>query len=138
MTVHMLVSGSLFRAPEQRTSQAGKSYVVATIKAAAAENASSDFWSVLAFGTTAGEELLRLGLNERVAIQGSLKLEIFEKNGETKISRTVFADHVLALRQPPREKKPKKPVASEGLPLERVNIVPPSTASPDLDDDIPF
>jgi hypothetical protein len=37
MTVHMLVSGSLFRAPEQRTSQAGKSYVVATIKAAAAE-----------------------------------------------------------------------------------------------------
>jgi single-stranded DNA-binding protein len=137
MSVAILISGSIFKEPQQRTSQSGKSYVVTTIKAAAADNASSDFWSALAFGITAGAELMRLGLNERVAVQGSLKLETFTKDGEPRISRTIFVDHVLAVRQPPKEKKPKKPAAPEGLPLERANIVP-STTSPDLDDDIPF
>jgi len=59
---------------------AGK-YVTTTLKAAAADNASSDFWSVLAFGDTAGAELLRLGINERVTIQGGLKLEISKRMG---------------------------------------------------------
>jgi single-stranded DNA-binding protein len=132
MTVAILVSGVIFKEPQQRTSQSGKRYVVTTIKAAAADNSTSDFWSVLAFGDTAGAELLRLGLNERVAIQGSLKLELFEKNGATKISRTVFVDHVLALRAPPKERKPKtaKPTAAS---QEQSH-----TTDPDLDDSIPF
>jgi single-stranded DNA-binding protein len=137
MSVAILISGSIFKEPQQRTSQSGRSYVTTTLKAAAADNASSDFWSVLAFGDTAGAELMRLGINERVTIQGGLKLEIFERDGQARISRTIFADHAMALRQPPKEKKPKKPAAPEGLPLERANIVP-STTSPDLDDDIPF
>jgi single-stranded DNA-binding protein len=136
MTVAVLISGSLFRAPEQRTSQSGKRYVVATIKATTTDNSGSDFWSALAFGDTAGAELLRLGIGERVAVQGSLKLETFTKDGESRISRTVFVDHVLAVRQPPKEKKPKKPAAPEGLPLEPVNIMPAS--APPFDDDIPF
>jgi single-stranded DNA-binding protein len=136
MSVAILVSGSIFREPQQRTSSSGRKYVTTTIKAAAADNTTSDFWSVLAFGTTAGDELMRLGLNERVAVQGSLKLETFTKDGEPRISRTIFVDHVLAVRQLPKEKKPKKPAAPERPPLERANIVP--STSPDLDDDIPF
>jgi single-stranded DNA-binding protein len=135
MSVAVLVTGTLFKEPQQRTSQAGRRFVVATIKATTTDNSGSDFWSALAFGDTAGAELLRLGLNEKLAVQGTLKLETFEKNGETKISRTIFVDHVLALRPPPKEKKQKATVAP--APLERVNIVP-STTSPDLDDDIPF
>jgi single-stranded DNA-binding protein len=140
MSVAILVSGSIFREPVQRTSQAGKRYVVTTLKAAAADNSTSDFWSVLAFGDTAGAELLRLAVGERVTIQGGLKLELFEKDGHARISRTIFVDHVMALRQPPKERKPKAAKVaptSQGQPLERANIVP-STASPDLDDDIPF
>jgi len=53
MTVAILISGSIFREPQERTSSSGKRYVVTTIKAAAADNASSDFWSALAFRTTA-------------------------------------------------------------------------------------
>jgi single-stranded DNA-binding protein len=136
MSVAVLVTGTLFKEPQQRTSQSGKRYVVATIKATTTDNTGSDFWSALAFGDAAGAELLRLAVGERLALQGSLKLETFSKDGETKISRTVFVDHVLAVRQPPKEKKPKKPVASEGLPLERNNIVPAS--APTFDDDIPF
>jgi single-stranded DNA-binding protein len=141
MTVAILISGSLFKEPQQRTSSSGRKYVVTTIKAAAADNATSDFWSVLAFGDTAGAELMRLAVGERVTIQGGLKLELYTTNdGATKISRTIFADHAMALRQPPKERKPKAAKAaptSQGLPLERANIMP-LTMSPDLDDDIPF
>lgn len=70
MSVAVLVSGTLFKEPTQRTSQAGKSYVVTTIKATTIDNSSSDFWSVLAFGDTAGAELMRLAVGERVTIQG--------------------------------------------------------------------
>jgi single-stranded DNA-binding protein len=137
MSVAILLSGSLFRAPERRTSQSGKSYVVTTIKATTTDNSGSDFWSALAFGTTAGEELMRLAVGERVTIQGGLKLETYTaSDGTTKISRTIFVDHVMALRQPPKERKPKKAAAPEGLPLERNNIVPAS--APTFDDDIPF
>ena len=33
MTAHVLITGALFRAPEQRTSKAGKPFWTATIKA---------------------------------------------------------------------------------------------------------
>jgi len=134
MSVAILISGSIFREPQQRTSQSGKRYVTTTIKAAAADNTTSDFWSVLAFGDTASAELLRLAVGERVAIQGGLKLEVYTANdGQTKVSRTIFVDHVLAVRQPPKERKPKaKATASHDQPTT-------STATdPDLDDSIPF
>jgi hypothetical protein len=138
VTVFVLVSGTIFREPQRRTSQSGKRYTVATIKAAGADNAPADFWSVLCFSDTGQAELLRLGLNEKLSVQGALKIETYEKDGQTKISRTVFADQVLALRAPPKEKKSKAAPtpAAERQPLERVNILP--ARSPDLDDGIPF
>jgi hypothetical protein len=36
-----------------------------------------------------------------VSIQGSMKAELYERDGETKFSLTVFADAILALKQPP-------------------------------------
>ena len=136
MTVHVLITGSLFRPAEQKTSQSGKRYTVATMKAASVDASNSEFWSVLAFSDTAQAELLRLGVNEKLSVQGGLKLETYAAgNGETRISRTVFADAILPLRAPPKEKKPK-PAATPAAPLERVNIMP--ATSSDLDDDIPF
>jgi single-stranded DNA-binding protein len=133
MTVAILISGSIFKEPQQRTSQSGKSYVVTTLKAAAADNSTSDFWSVLAFGDTAGAELLRLAVGERVTIQGGLKLEIFEKDGQARISRTIFADHAMALRQPPKERKAKAAKAPSSQDQSTT-----TATDPDLDDSIPF
>jgi hypothetical protein len=132
MTAHVLISGSLFRAPEQRISQSGKRYVVATLKATTTDNSSSDFWSIMCFSESAGAELLRLGLNEKLAVQGLLKIEIFEKDGRPRISRTVFVDHVLALRAPPKERKPK---AEKPAPSQEQSA---ATTDPGLDDSIPF
>jgi single-stranded DNA-binding protein len=135
MSVQVLVTGSIFREPQERNSASGRSYTSTTVKAAGADNEGSDFWSVLAFGDTAKSELLRLHVGDKVSLQGKPKFEIFEKDGKARISRTVFADQVLALRAAPREKKPKAP-ESERPPLERADVAP--TRSPDLDDDIPF
>jgi single-stranded DNA-binding protein len=141
MTVAILVSGSIFKEPTQRTSQSGKRYVTTTLKAAAADSASSDFWSVLAFGDTASAELLRLAVGERVTIQGGLKIELYTaaSDGKTKISKTIFADHVMPLRQPPKERKAKvPPVGSKAADaIVKQSIPPPSDLNDDLDD-LPF
>jgi single-stranded DNA-binding protein len=136
MTAFVLITGTLLRTAEQKISQAGKRYTTATVKAAAVDASNSEFWSVLAFSDTAQSELLRLGAGEKLSVQGGLKLTTFESNGETRISRTVFADSVLALRAPPKERKPKPESPPALASIERVNIVPASDG--DLDDDIPF
>ena len=140
MSVHILVCGSLFKNPELKTSKSGKSYATASIRTASADNTAADFWNLLVFSTSVQEELLQLNEGDKLAAQGSLKLEIYN----AKISRTVFVDAILALRAPPREKKPKaakETTTLQGLPLQPVNIVPPATTTatdPDLDDSIPF
>jgi Single-strand binding protein family len=96
-----LVTGALFKAPESRTSKGGKPFVTATIKIKADDG--FQFARLVAFSETAQTELLRLHEGESLTIQGSLKAEICRpEGGEPKLSLTVFADHVLALRQPPK------------------------------------
>ncbi len=133
MSVAVLISGTIFKEPQQRTAQSGKRYVVTTLKAAAADNTTSDFWSVLAFGDTAGNELMRLAIGERVTLQGAMKLEVFEKDGHARISKTIFVDHAMALRQPPKERKPK---AAPTAPSSQGQAS--TTTDPNLDDPIPF
>lgn len=129
MTVLVLVSGSLFRAPERRVSKAGKPFVTTKIKATS--GGELQFWSVAAFSETAQAELLRLDTGDGVAVQGQVKVEQYERDGETRISFSVVADAVLALRQPPRqrEQKESKPVSSRKS--DRRAPAP-------FDDDVPF
>ena len=132
MTVHVLVTGTLFRAAERQTSKAGKVFTKATMKAASVDASNSEFWSILAFSDTAQAELLRLGANEKLSVQGGLKLGTYAaQDGETRISRTIFVDSVLALRASPRERKPKTAPAD----CKAANLPVPD---PNLDDDIPF
>jgi single-stranded DNA-binding protein len=93
-----LVTGALFRAPEQRTSKAGKPFVTATIRAKDGEE--SKWWRVTAFSESAQAEIMRLVDGDAVSIQGSFKAELYTPDG---------ADRVLALSQAPKERKPKTP-----------------------------
>jgi single-stranded DNA-binding protein len=99
MSAFVLVSGSLFRAPEQRTSKAGKPFVAATLKAKDGETA--QWWKVLAFSESAQAELMRLTDGDALSVQGALKVEEYEKEGQNRVSLGVIADHALALRQSP-------------------------------------
>ncbi len=128
MSVAILVSGSLFKNPEQRSSsKTGKLFTTASIRTASADNTAADFWNLLVFGDTAQADLMRLTEGDKLAVQGSCKIELF--NG--KISRTVFVDHILPLRAPPREKKPK---AAAPTSQEQSTTI----TDPGLDDEIPF
>jgi single-stranded DNA-binding protein len=124
MSTYVLVSGSLFRAPEQRTSKAGKLYVTATIKAK--DGDAFQFWRVTAFSESVQAELMRLTDGDALSVQGALKAETYEKNGATKLSLSVVADHVLAQRQPP---KPRENHPSREL---------PAGADRDVNDAIPY
>jgi len=133
MNVAVLISGSLFRAPEERTSQAGRCFVSATLKVGG-ENCDAEFWSLMVFSESAQAELLRLGIGDALSAQGKLKLELY--NG--KISRTCFVDSVLPLRAPPKERKPKTPApgskAADQLVKRSLLLDAPAL----FDDDIPF
>jgi hypothetical protein len=103
-----LVTGSLFRAPEQRTSKAGRPFVTATIKAK--DGDALQFWRLTVFSQSAQDELMRLGEGDALSAQGAMKAELYRpEGGEPKLSLSMVADHVLAVRQPPKERKPKEP-----------------------------
>jgi single-stranded DNA-binding protein len=145
MTAFALVTGVIFRAPLQKTSKAGKPYTTCTVKAGADDNASGDFWNVLIFSESAQLEMLRLEIGDAVSIRGKLKIEIFEKDGQARISRSIFADAALGLRPAPRTPKPKAAKESQGP--ARQSVIPPSSGvegpterapSSFYSDDIPF
>jgi len=105
MTVFALVSGTLFRAPEQRVSKAGKTYVQATIKTR--DGDASAFWRVLIFSETQQAEMQLLAVGDAVSVQGAMKVELYKpENGEARISLSIIADSLLGLRPPSRRRAP--------------------------------
>ena len=133
MSAVALISGALSCAPEIKTAKSGKAYCTASVRVAA--DSIVDYWRILAFSELAQAEPLRLGEGDKVSLQGSLKLEVYtNRSGEHKVSRTLFADHVMALRQPPpRQRTPKAPptrAPDDGAPYNQNGR--------DFSDDIPF
>jgi hypothetical protein len=130
LSAFALISGALFRAPERKTSKAGKDYVTATVKATAGNE--SEFWRVIVFSESAQGELMRLADGDKLSAQGSMKIELYRANdGSEKISRTLMADGILALKPSPREKKPKPEHAA----VRTENGAPNGR---DFDDPVPF
>jgi single-stranded DNA-binding protein len=107
MTAYALITGTLFRPPEQRTSKNGKPFVTATLKSK--EGEAVQWWKVVAFSESVQFALLRLTDGDALSVQGALKAETYEKDGATKLSLSVVADHVLALRQPPKPREKASP-----------------------------
>jgi single-stranded DNA-binding protein len=128
MSCSVLIKGSLFRDPESKTSSSGNAFVKATIKVAGGTDGKSDFWSVMCFSETAKAALLDLRDGDHCAIQGALKVEIYNN----KISRSVFADQVLALRVK------KKRAEKSALDAKPSAVKSAKTESLPFNDDIPF
>jgi single-stranded DNA-binding protein len=107
MTAFVLVSGSLWKTPEQRSSsKTGRVFVTATLRVGA-ENGNGEFWQMTAFSQSVQSELLRLSAGDALSCQGKLEIKTYTAaDGTTKVGRSIVADSVLALHAPPREKKP--------------------------------
>jgi single-stranded DNA-binding protein len=109
MTAFCLISGTLFRAPEHRVSKAGKPYATATVKCGTGE--ALTWWRLTAFSESAIAELMKLGNGDAVSAQGAMSAELYRPdNGEPRLSLSIIADQVLALRQP---KKSREKAAGE-------------------------
>lgn len=138
MTAHVLISGTLFREPERRTSKAGKPFVTSTIKVK--DGDTLQFWRVIAFTEGVRAELTRLTDGDALSVQGALKTETYEKDGETKLSLTVLADHVLALRQPRSRREQISSGTADGRPASRRQRREPEAEKAEIpfDDAVPF
>ena len=152
MTARALVTGTLFRAPERKVSRGGKPYVSATIRVR--EGDASQFWRVTIFSESAGEEMMSLQDGDAVSAQGAMCAELYRPDdGEPRLSLSLVADRVLALRQSARkrEKQPTDPRAKSAATADhsssarrasgRVSPYAPHGAHPtdtELNDDIPF
>jgi hypothetical protein len=138
MTVHVLISGSLFRAPEEKTAQSGRRFVSATIKVGG-DGGNAEFWSLMVFSDSAQNELLRLGVGDALSAQGSAKIELYQKDGgEVRISKTIFANAILPLRAPPRERRAKAAASTPLLDQPAKQSTTTTATDPGLDDEIPF
>jgi single-stranded DNA-binding protein len=108
MTAFAIVTGSIFRTPERRTSKTGRPYVTSTLKAK--DGDTLQFWRVTAFSENAQAELVGLSDGDGVSIQGHFKAELYQpEGGEPKISLSIVADRVLALRQAPQVRRAHAP-----------------------------
>jgi single-stranded DNA-binding protein len=93
--------------------------VTATLKVKDGE--ASQFWNVIAFADTPVAELMRLREGESLSVQGNLRSGEYEKDGQKRISLGVVADHVLALRQPAKQRAHdadarREPAFNDGIP----------------------
>jgi single-stranded DNA-binding protein len=95
--IRALVSGILYGDPVVRTSQAGKSYVTAKVKADGKDGVA--VWcSVAAFGDQA-DRLAMLRANAAVSVSGKAELSAWSnKQGEPTAGISVVADEVAALK----------------------------------------
>lgn len=103
MTARVRVSGTLVHAPESRTLKDGGLFVTATVKAK--DGAHTQFWHIVSFTETAQAELMRLSDGDAVAVQGSLKAELYDKNGETELFFGIIAEDAHGLRQPGKRRR---------------------------------
>ena len=141
MTAYTLVSGVLFRDPEQRMSKAGKPFVTATMRVK--DGDATSWWKLLCFSEPTRAELLRLNDGEAISAQGRLTAETYTKDGQTRLALGVIADHVLALRQPPKARQPRaKPPEKKERTEQRRGLFDPHDDAgyvhPALNDEIPF
>jgi hypothetical protein len=138
--VFALITGTLFRQAEEKTSsKTGRTFVSATLKVGG-ESGDGEFWSITAFSQSAQSELLRLSAGDALSAQGKAKFELWQPRdgGEVKISRSLFADAILPLRAPSRERRAKAKAETPLLDQAAQKQTTAAAPDPDLDDAIPF
>ncbi|WP_395697976.1 single-stranded DNA-binding protein [Methylocella sp.] len=127
----VLLTGTVFRLAEIKTSRAGKPYARLTVKERNGESAT--FWGVTLFSESAIAEIDRLRKDDGVSVRGRLEATLYTpEGGEPRVSLSVIADAVLPL-------KPKKRAVSTSAARDTLGRSWHPPAGPDdLSDTIPF
>ncbi len=101
--IRALITGQLYGDPQARTSQTGKAFTTAKVRADGKDG--STLWiSVVAFGDLA-DRLLTMRANNALALSGKLEVSAYTaKNGEPAAGLSVVCDELAALKAKPRPK----------------------------------
>jgi hypothetical protein len=142
MTAHILISGTLWKAPERKTSSRGNEYASASVREVSGTE--SRWWKITAFNDAA-LALLALDAGDAVAVQGSFSASAYSKDGEPRVGLSVLADTVTPLKPRKRPRPDKQigrradaPPAEEHADPRRLDRHAGHGSDPDLDDVIPF
>jgi single-stranded DNA-binding protein len=115
MTALVLITGSLQRPAEQKTSASGKPYTIATLRVKAGD--ASQFWSVMAFDEQLQITLQEMRAGDGVSVSGRLNADIYKaKEGEPRVALSVIADQALPLRRKPMFNLDQNPKPIPGEP----------------------
>jgi hypothetical protein len=85
------IRGFLYKAPELKQSKSGNGYSSATLKVK--DGNETKFWRVMAF-KDAAQSLMRFAENDGVQCEGAIKIDIYEKDGSTRVAFTLMASNV--------------------------------------------
>jgi single-stranded DNA-binding protein len=103
--IDALVGGKLFKTPEERRSNSGKTYVTANVRAADGDGEGL-FVNVVAFSDSAKAALLALEDGDSVSLAGTLKIGTYEaRDGSVKPSVSMVAVKVLTAYHVARKRK---------------------------------
>ena len=99
--IRALITGTLYGEPQARTSQAGKPFTTAKMRADGKDGAS--VWcSIIAFGDLA-ERLATLAANAALSVAGRAEVNAWlDKAGEPKAGLSLVVDELATLKGKPR------------------------------------
>ena len=108
MSARALITGQLYGDPQARTSQAGKTFTTAKVRADGKDGAV--LWvSIVAFGDLA-ERLLTMRANNALALSGKLEVSAYTaKDGSPAAGLSVVCDELATLKAKPRPKTTPAP-----------------------------
>ena len=105
MSIDALVTGRLWKNPEERRSSAGKTFVTANVRAADGDGESL-LVNVVAFSDSAKASLLALEDGDSVSLAGTLKIGTYEaRGGSVRPSVSMVAAKVLTAYHVARKRK---------------------------------
>ena len=129
--IRALISGTLYGRPQARTSQAGKPFATAKVRADG-KNGESVWCSIIAFGEIA-DRLLTLADGASISISGRAEVNAWlDKTGEPKAGLSVVVDEIATLKA-----KPKPQGREQGEPAPRQSPRRPVATAPGFDDALP-
>jgi len=101
MTALALISGTIFRGPERRSTKTWAPFFTLTLKVA--NGAAFDFWRVAVFDEEIQGEVGELTKGDSISFVGRLSAEVYRKDGgEPRVSLGLTADKALSLKKRPR------------------------------------
>ncbi len=101
MSAQKLITGSITKPPESRTSKNGNGFATATMRAR--DGNGWQYWSLIAFDETTVNDLIGLSEGESLSIQGELKAEIYERDGKYRVSLSCIVAKIMTNKRTKRD-----------------------------------